>query len=347
MTPTPRVIGLLGACAFILVSVGLILIVVVPRTTTFNVTAQTERVEMTLDEAPPSRWNLEDVAIKDGDLDIDPSYRGDLELAERTQVIIERIAAGPLRVFVQCLAQCTSAGRLIPLNDSLRTTLPKQFDLEVSDPEARARRGQTIVLPLSGRVLVGRTIGIETGATTAMLRTGRVTMLGRSIFRDNVFEAGSLSLEAGDQFVVRGDSVGVAVVDERAALTAAYRVIATSGQVVRPGGGGFGVAASTLGQLFNDDLFLAISALLALGAGTVEVAGFLMKVWPQIVKAPKPVSDQPSVSDPPPATVTVPAPAPQPVVATNGAEEVRSALPPQSPPSDPVSSASEIRGAAQ
>jgi hypothetical protein len=346
MKRTPRAIGALAAGAFILVSIGLILVVMVPRTTTFNVTAETERVEMTLDQAPPSRWNFEAVAIKDGDLVIDPSYRGDLELAAATQVIIERIAAGPLRIFVQCLAQCTSGGRLIPLDDGVRTALPKQFDLEVNDPEERARRGQTIVLPLSGRVRVGRTIGIETGATTAMLRSGRVTMLGRSVFRHNVFEAGGLSLEAGDQFVVTGESVGVAVVDERPALTAAYRVIATSGQVVRPGGGGYRVAASTLGQLFNDELFLALSALFALSAGVVEVIGFGMKLWPQFVKDPRPVHDQPPSSESPTAAVTVPAPAPQPVVASSGAEEVSSAPPPQHPSSEPVPSVPRIEGAA-
>jgi hypothetical protein len=286
------VIGLLAALATVLLIVGLIAVVVVPRPTTFNVTAETERVEMTLLEPAPSRWTLEAVAIDEDDNRTEASFSGFLELAPQTRVLIQRVALGPLWIHVECLPGCASAGRLLGEDETPIRPLPRRIDVHVSELEERARRGTTVLLPLAGTVSAGRTIGIETGGTTAMLRNGRVSMLGRSVFREDIFEAGAITLEAGDQFDVAGQTLGFVVADERPAMTAAYRAIARTGTVVRPGGGTYTVSASLLGRLFSDDLFRALSALLALAAGIATVVGFGVQVWPRAAARRKPAAQR-------------------------------------------------------
>jgi len=275
------VIGLLATLGTVLLIVGLIAVVIVPRQTTFNVTAETERVEMTLLEPAPSRWTLESVAIEEDDTPTEVSFSGFLELASQTRVLIQRVALGPLWIHAECLPGCASAGRLLGVDETLIRALPRRIDVHVSELDERARKGTSVLLPLAGTVSAGRTIGIETGGTTASLRNGRVSMLGRSIFREDIFEAGAITLEAGDQFDVAGQTLGFVVADERPALTAAYRVIARTGTVIRPGGGTYTVSASLLGRLFSDDLFRALSALLALAAGITTVVGFAVQVWPR------------------------------------------------------------------
>jgi hypothetical protein len=245
--------------------------------TTFNVTAETERIEMKLDESPPSRWTLDDVMISEEN-DPQSAFSGFAELAASVDVLIERVAFGPLWIHVECRSECSSVGILRATDETPLRRLPRRVEILFAGFEDRAKQGRTVLLPLAGTVSAGRPIGIETGGTTAILRAGQVTMLGRSVFRENIFEAGAFALAAGDQFKVEGPTLGFVVADERPALTAAYRVVSDVGTVIRPGGGEYPVSASILGRLLADDWFRALAGALGLFGGVATFVQLVLEI---------------------------------------------------------------------
>jgi hypothetical protein len=274
---------------------GTIAVVAVPRPTTFNVTAETEWLEMTLRGRAPSRWRFEDAQIvendvlrvktPDGKAEPQPTlFSGYFELAEKVRVTISRVALGDLSVYVEALDQGTQTGRLLTDEEVPLGSTGKRIEFIVTNPQSRAAKGETVLLPVAGEVVVGRTIGIETGGATAILRSGRVAMLGRSAFRKDVFEAGNVTLDAGDRFEVqRPDAdvptLGFVVVDERPAFTAAVRIAGRAAAITRPGGSVRTVSASLLGRLFGDEIFRATSALLALATALSTLVTFALQVW--------------------------------------------------------------------
>src|SRR4051794_12898183 len=95
-----------------LLVVGFATATLVRHETTFNVTAETERLQMILTESPSSRWPFDDVAISEDDEEKETGFSGFLELAPQTRVLIERVALGPMLIHIECSPGCTKAGRL-------------------------------------------------------------------------------------------------------------------------------------------------------------------------------------------------------------------------------------------
>ncbi|MEZ5320102.1 MAG: hypothetical protein R2752_22060 [Vicinamibacterales bacterium] len=286
----------------VLVAAGLGAMLVWPVSTTFNVTVQTERVEFRRPVASPARWVIDDVTLVDGD-DEHPGLSGSVEFGAPIRGFIERVAFGDVWGHFECEAPCTSVGRLYDDLDQFVRPLQSVVEIFIADLPARANAGRTVLIPLAGEVVSGRSVGIEVSGTTAVLREGTVSLLDRTAFGNNIFEARRVELSAGDQFQVAepdpdAPTLGFILADERPALTAAYRVVGRRGTVVRPGGGSYTISASALGRLFGDDLFRAISAVLAV-LGTFATIAAVIVALAQMAQAPAP---------PPAPPVTSPAP---------------------------------------
>lgn len=265
-----RILLLLGVGAGvlpILLLAGFLTFVFYPLSTTFNVTAHTERLLFRTGAAADVTFDLDAVSVFDGTNGEEHVFSGQFQVASHTDVVIERIAFGPLRLILE--ASRGSTGTFFESDEPVGKA-SSYIEFSVPDPAARAEDGRTLLVPIAGEVVPGRDVGAGGGGTTSILRSGTVTMLGRSILSNwfsttaGLFEAGTVELEAGDQFHAKGaetESYGFAVVDERPGLTAAYRVQGRRGIVSRPGpsASGYSISVSLMDRILNDRLFQAVS----------------------------------------------------------------------------------------
>jgi hypothetical protein len=239
-----------------------------PTQTIFNVEVQTERLDVEIANVLPFQWSLREVDLVEGSgepltLTKPMVFTGSLRIDPPSKVQIERIVYGPLTIDVESAGRA-SVGQWYE-NDEPSRPAGRVVRVTIPNLPQRVQQGDRVLLPLGGRVTTGRVIGSETGATTSLLRSGRVTMLVRPIFYGEMFEAGDTTLAAGDYFGVPGsdvgrepDAVGFFVADERPGLTAAYRVVGLAGQVTRPGGSQFTVAAPLYSRFFHDSLLQGV-----------------------------------------------------------------------------------------
>ena len=259
-----------------------------PVHTSYNVTAQTELVQTSITSKPNWQWVLQDVELI-GEGISSESWSGTLQLAAPVKVMMRRITYGDLWVNVRCVtpegaSTCDSAGVLFDKGLSARRELPREIDLLVKDIPARTERGASVLLAITGDVSLGRSVGVETAANQGILRHGNVTMLGRTIFGAGVFEGGAVELDAGDLFEVtevdsESQTLGFVLVDERPAMTAAYRVVGSNATVYRPGGGSYGVTTSIFARFLGDPVFRVLAGFLVISSATAQLIISLMEFW--------------------------------------------------------------------
>ena len=284
--PNPFVVVFVSLLC-LLIFAGVVALIVAPVSTTFNVTARTERLNMTVTEPPTSRWYLNNADLyEDGNLRED-SFTGSVELAHALTVMIERVAYGDLWIHIECVPlpdaneECHT-GTLFSEGEDRIDSLSSDVDIYFTDIRGRADNGETILLPVSGEVMVGRTSGIVTAGTTAILRSGKVSMLGRSVFRSTAFEAGSAELNLGDRFHVtdiapESTSLGFVLADQDAGLTAVYRIVGSAGSVTRPGGGMYTVTTSVFQRFLSDTLFRVLAGILIVSATFAQLGSFVIE----------------------------------------------------------------------
>jgi hypothetical protein len=262
-----------------------------PAQTTFNVTVETDRLEMTTEGPSNVHWTLPSVTIVEDDSGTSKTFDGSLALDQPVHALIERIGFGVLWIRLEARGPRQSAGVLYKPDDTPDRRLGQSLDIFVRDAKERGERGEHVLLALSGRVTSGRPVGAETPGSTAVLRRGTVSMLARSIFGSGVFEAGRIDLDAGDAFDVEYASdrcgqetsetvMGFVVADERPSLNAVYRAVACSGWITRPGGGERRrLAPSLLGRVLHDELFQALSVVLAGVVSAITLVAALFGAW--------------------------------------------------------------------
>jgi hypothetical protein len=247
---------------------GVFLIFVYYRpSTTFNVTATSERVEMVSGAArPPSRWVLDNVQVAEGRGGTTLPFSGSFEIADSVKVLIQRVSTGTLWVNVRSARPGRSTGRYFSAAERPLRAAPDEVNIFVPNLSTRADSSRTVLLALFGEVWAGRPVLVNTRGSTAILRSGKVTLIGRSIFGSDRFEAGSVELDAGDVIEVvdpDGPARGFVLVDERPALTVAFQAQGRRMTITRPGGGTYPLSASVLQRIVRDRLSQAVSLLVA------------------------------------------------------------------------------------
>lgn len=273
-------IGIIMAmCAY-----GFVAFIHSPFPTTFNITAETERIEFFAKNEPDSRWVLYKVQVRENYSDSTHTFTGSFQLAGGVNVLIERIALGPLWIHIEAEREGQSAGTYYVADDPVGPA-SRTLEFIISDLSSRALAGETVVLPITdilGDVYTGRSIGIDTEGSTALLRSGEVTMLDRSLFGRSVYKAGSETLQTGDQFTIEdpeSSTFGFIVADERPALNVAYRVVGRNAYVRRPGGITVPISASLLNRFLHDHLFQGIALLFGMLVVIVTFLSFAMDSW--------------------------------------------------------------------
>ncbi len=256
-----------------------------PSETTFNVTAVTERLSFSIAREPPSRWILDSVRVADETGS--RLFSGGFHAVAQTVVTLERIASGRLWVHVESDDLHRSAGRFFDTQDEAGDTAAASIDVFVDDVSARSQRGRPVLISLTGTVTLGREVGIETrGGAPAVLRNGRVGLLGHSIIGRRPVVARTEELVLGEVFSVDhqlAPALGFALASDGPGLGVAYRVVGEAGVVTRPGGGQFELYASPLDRLSSDSAVQRLGLILSIIAATLafinQALEFRRRVW--------------------------------------------------------------------
>jgi hypothetical protein len=234
--------------------------------TGFNVTAQTESFAFQTDGTPTSRWPITGALLyRDGSAVAEP-FTGAVHFEDSVRVTVERVATGPLRIRAESGRATAGAARLYDDADEFVGRTGAVLELVVDSITARAERGENIVFPFAGRAAVGRDLGFQTRMDAPLLREGRVSLTGRTVFRNRRFDAGSVNLAAGDRWYVERPltpTTGFIVADERTAFTAVIRVTAKESFVDRSGGAGYALSTSAFETLTNDPLLRGLWGVVA------------------------------------------------------------------------------------
>jgi hypothetical protein len=204
---------------------------------------------------PLSRWYFRNVRFFPG---LEPEGKvvnGSLQLNSNVSIAVERIGSGPLRMRIQALNKEGSVGQLYNDSDEVNETLSSRVILVADDVEGRAKNGQRFVFPFAGGLDLDGASGFMGGAPYPIIRSGKVLLLGRTLLGSSHYEAGSVALEEGDslRFIrCSGSAVGFIIVDDRPAITAVYRIVASKGNVSRFGSQGYDIGTSLAARIKND-----------------------------------------------------------------------------------------------
>ena len=281
-----RVISLavvLVSAVALLAALSTLVVLAFPRETTFNVVAETERLDMKVDYQLPWRWTFEEAVLRQAHSQ--GTFSGSLQLGFPVQVTMERVGHGDLSIAVTHQTDQNkgcNAATLFGLDEEAQGRTSCEFDILVSDISGRASRGRTTVLTLEGDVSAGRPIGFQTqGSSTALLRSGRVTLREKTMVLGAPFDAGTKNLEAGDFFRVGilnqpTGATGFVVVDERPAMTTAFRVVGKQASIERPGGGEVQIATGITSRLANDPLLQWLLAVISAIVSVISVSAAIV-----------------------------------------------------------------------
>lgn len=255
-----------------------------PITTTFNVTVNTERIEYKTLDKNNSRLILYDAEITGVDSIVFEKFNGTIDLNVNTNVIIERIASGPIIITMENQSE-KSIGKLYNGDDGeLIYTGGDFLEVYVDNLDKKIRQGRTFIFNIDGDIKLGRSVNLEIfDESTALLRGGQVKMIGNSEFSNNYFEAGTRELNLGDRLIfdeIQYKAFGFVTINENPGMSAAYRVISKEARVIKPGPqneeSGYRISASLLDRFLKDRFFQAISLVFAALLAIMSVLTFFM-----------------------------------------------------------------------
>lgn len=239
----------------------------IPIPTTFNVTVKTERLEYTTLDNNNSRLPLINFFAYNYNGDSLGLKNGSFQISRGSNVLVERVSNGPLLIQIKG-ANNKKAGVFYSENqDEIEKEAENFIEFVVANPSLRNKDGETILIPVSGDVVLGRTINYESYySSTAMVKSGTITMIGRSLFGNHFFESGIYNLNIGDQFVIdnpQSKAYGFVTINEESGMTAAYRVVGKKGKILTPGpvdeNSGYFITTSLLSRFLYDSFFQGIS----------------------------------------------------------------------------------------
>jgi hypothetical protein len=236
--------------------------------TIFNITANTERLELTVSDNNNSSWNFNGVNILDvyGNY-LHKNFAGSVVLSANSTIRIDRNASGPAFITIENRKSKTLCTIKSDADLSSKEIKANFIEFEVDSIVDKSTKGITHVLPIKGFVKLGGDTDYEiNGESTAVLKEGTVSMQGvSSIRRNEYFRAGTEQLNLGDELVFRNNpiAIGFVLIGEKSGLEVSYRVEAREAVVIRPGyeKSGYKISATLLDKFLNDRSFQTLSLL--------------------------------------------------------------------------------------
>lgn len=242
----------------------------------YDLSARTEVVRLVTGCRTQPRWVLERATLSiDGEEVHD--FHGQIEIGPRSEVRIERIGNGPLRVDLRrdnsaetsCpdvdgrdLAIVVSSEEQVKngeaLDDPAERSVHRDLVLETEGPDAFG------TFPFMAWAEVGLSIKSGTRARTPMLTSGTVTFLQQPTFARRgalPYQAGSATLSPGDHFLIDEQTdpgYGFLRIDDDPGMLVGYRASGSEAKVERFGRRLYSLSPTPLESLLNDGSAQAI-----------------------------------------------------------------------------------------
>lgn len=260
--------------------------------TVYNITATTEIIECYSNQKPNSRINLFDADIytlekkEEGGWELHESllaksFKGTLELGDSTNIKLERIAHGALLIEIERASSGTAAIlRSNSSKDLKHKAIPDILFIEINNVDSILNSNTSVVIPLSGKIDLGKSIEIESeNEYSLLLKEGDITMTGYTSIGNSSFPAGSEKLYLGDKLVFNDEnSIGIASLNTGPAIQVSYRAIGDEARVIKPGPknqeDGYRFSASIFSRFQHDKPFQAFSIILGITLYFITVADF-------------------------------------------------------------------------
>lgn len=230
--------------------------------TTFSINVVTQLAELTTAADHRFPWYFDNATVYLGDDRTGRPFSGTLLVRPETRVTFQRIGSGPLRLRCQSLRKGSTVARLADAGGSRPMLIEDRLVLVVGQPAGQNGSEHLIVLPMSGRVVVGAEVVEDMGSEPTLLLGGEVTLLGHTLLGERRYDAGKATLELGDYLRLDqlGDARGLLIFGREPNLRVSFRVIAKGLRISRFGSLGYEVYASPLNRIKNDHTIQAIWA---------------------------------------------------------------------------------------
>lgn len=245
---------------------------------TFSVTVNSEFIHFKIVNEDTGVLPIDKAIRIDKKGDSLESFTGVVKLAKNAHVAIERIGYGAVTIKI-LNKNGNSVGNYYSTNDSTRQIAASDYlAFKIGGIDSRVNKGETIVIPITGEVFLGRNMNYNAyDHSTALLRHGIVEVIGQSIFTNSYYKSGTHDLTLGDEFVVerpKSKAFGFVTINENVGMSAAYKVIGMEGKIFSMGpesdNKGYPITQSLWSKLQNDlvikSLSIAITLLFTLTA---------------------------------------------------------------------------------
>ncbi|MDO5969647.1 hypothetical protein Q4Q35_07495 [Flavivirga aquimarina] len=268
---------------------------------TFSVSVKTELLKFKTIDHNNSKIPLYDVKVfirEDDSIGID-GYHGTFKIATGATTTIERISNSYLTIEIK-VSKGESAGTFYSPDDDEVTHKADNYVLfYIDDIADRINRGETIIVPITGEITIGRTINYETyGNSNAIVRCGGVTVIGRSIFWGPYFKSNTYDLNTGDQFIITNYDkdkkvkvYGFATINEEIGMTATYKAIGKEGIIITPGpmddNSGYNISTTIFDRFEKDRNVKIISLMFVILVTIADILPLVKEVFPDVLSKSK------------------------------------------------------------
>jgi hypothetical protein len=235
-----------------------------PVSTSFSIHAKTETLRFRVPQNRKLDWYADNVTVYKGFAEKSEIFSGLVELQGGVEVFFERIGLGPLRVRVKS-SQNVPSVKLYDFNQSLVDVVSRRFVMVFERLFEQAAKGQSIVIPLIGEIVIGNDPEISGQQYTPLLISGKINLVGHSIltklkamagFRStdqSRFDGGEISLDLGDQVeIVENTASGLIVANQESAFTSIVHAVGKQVKVTRLMSEGYNVSISVMDRLKRD-----------------------------------------------------------------------------------------------
>jgi hypothetical protein len=230
---------------------------------TYVASARTEWVRIkSFNSKGISKWHIESVDVMYPCDSKWQKFSGLITIQPPFEITIERISDGPMLIEIKNTSKQNNTG-IVKLQSNEADTLnfaKECLVIRVNNLSQRARKGKTIVLPTNGYMEIGREVRHETHSKIPVLKSGKVQVIGKTIYGKDIYDAGTIALNIGDHFSVEDPKAGncLVVADKQPGLSAVSYTLGKRAYVHRFGTEGYKIGSSLWVRIEKDPVIQAL-----------------------------------------------------------------------------------------
>lgn len=233
--------------------------------TSFNISVVTEELRVETQDTPMSKWPLKNITLSrtcpDDPEDVKTEiFNGTIAVVPDTEIIFTRITQGDLVVKMKNSKQKQTAV-LTDEEEEPAGTLSDCSYFSINGTTNRVTKGETIVLPVTGRIHVGNEIRFLSHHINPVLYSGKISIIDKTFILSENYSVGPFELEMGDSFIVKNQKVpsqGFISVNQDAAINLVFRAQGSHGLIKRYQSEAYELRNSIWSKLYQDEALSGI-----------------------------------------------------------------------------------------